>query len=112
MPRNISFALTKPQFRAKTKTVTRRVGWKNARAGEVLCGVEKAQGLKKGEKIVRLGYIEVVSARREPLSAITDEEIVREGFPEMSRQQFIDFFCSANRTTPDADVTRIEYKYL
>lgn len=28
MARNISFALTTPQFIARTKTVTRRMGWR------------------------------------------------------------------------------------
>ena len=35
--RNISFALTKQQFLDRTKTVTRRLGWKNLEVGTLLC---------------------------------------------------------------------------
>ena len=88
--RNISFALTKRQFIARTKTVTRRLGWWDLVPGDRLMGVEKAMGLKPGEKIVRLGLIEVVSARPEPLESITPEDVVLEGFPEMTPEQFVD----------------------
>lgn len=55
MPRNMSFMLTKEQYRNKTKFVTRRLGWAFIRISEICNGVEKAQGLKKGEKIVKMG---------------------------------------------------------
>jgi hypothetical protein len=65
--RNISFSLTTEQFKARTKTVTRRLGWTFLEPGTVLMGCEKCMGLKPGEKIVRLGRIRVVSVRRERL---------------------------------------------
>lgn len=110
--RNISFALTETQFRARTKTVTRRLGWETLKPGALLCGVRKAMGLKPGEKIVRLGVIRVVSVRREPLSAITKEDCAREGFPELGPVEFIEMFkhhmgCMAFET-----VTRIEFEYV
>ena len=71
MPRNMSFAMTKPQFLNRTKTVTRRLGWGFLKPGDVVMGVEKAMGLKKGEKVRKLGLIRIVSIRSEPLSAIT-----------------------------------------
>lgn len=111
MPRNISFALTTPQFIDGTKTVTRRMGWEHLQGGEVLCVVEKSQGLKRGEKVRRLGEIRIVSARREPLSAITKEEVVREGFPNKPVSWFIKFFCQTHHgCTPDSLITRIEFQ--
>ena len=68
MPRNISFALTTDQFRARTKTVTRRLGWETLKAGDILMGCERCQGLKKGEKIKQLGPIRVVGVSRERYS--------------------------------------------
>ncbi len=114
MPRNISFALTTEQFRNRTKTVTRRMGWKNLKPGDVLCGVIKAMGLKPGEKIEKLGLIRVVDARREPLNRVmTAQDTVDEGFPEMRPAEFIAFFCrSHKRCTPDSIVTRIEFEYM
>lgn len=118
MPRNISFALTTAQFKARTKTVTRRMGWLNAKAGQQLCGVEKSQGLKPGEKIVRLGMIGLVDVRREPLRRMTDDEaygraeVIAEGFPDMTPAQFVEFFCASHKDcTPHSEVTRLEYAY-
>ena len=47
MPRNMSFAMTTEQIRARTKTVTRRFGWWFLKAGDQVWAVEKAMGLKK-----------------------------------------------------------------
>lgn len=119
MPRNISFALTTPQFIAGTKTVTRRIGWKGLQPGTVLMAVEKSQGLKKGETVKRLGQIKVVSVEREKLRRMIDErdygrrEVVREGFPQMTAKGFVEFFSDANNCDPhEAIVTRIEFVKL
>lgn len=98
--------------------MTRRLGWKFLRAGEILTGVEKAQGLKKGEKIVKLGRIRVISAKRELLTLmVTDpiygyQEVAREGFPDLTPDEFVAMFCEANNCRPDTTVTRIEFEYL
>lgn len=122
MPRHISFSLTTPQFLAGTKTVTRRLGWDKVKAGDILCAVVKAQGLRKGEKVKKLGMIRIIDARREPLRRLYDldygfEETKREGFadhPTLSHpSNFIEFFCAANRPCqPDWLVTRIEFERL
>lgn len=110
--RNISFSATKAQFRAHTKTVTRRMRWERLQAGDRLMGVEQAQGLRRGEKIVKMGAIEVVSVRREPLNAITPADVIQEGFPDLTPAQFVRFFCEFNTCAPDAMVTRIEFRYV
>ncbi len=112
MPRNMSFFLTTKQFKAKTKDVTRRCGWDFLKSGDVLNGVKKGMGLRKGEKIERLGRIEVVSATAEPLNAITQAEVIREGFPKTTPEEFVDFFCKANGIHPDTIINRIEFRYL
>ena len=115
---NISFSLTTPQFKARTKDVTRRLGWKNLKPGQVLQACEKCQGLKKGQHPVKLGPIEVVSVRRERLDRLDTEplygfcEVVHEGFPKLNPQQFIDMFCRHNRCKPETIITRLEFKYL
>ena len=48
--------LTQDQVRRRFKRVTRRLGWRNLKVGDVLCGVEKAMGLKAGEKIGVSGF--------------------------------------------------------
>ena len=74
MPRLISFAMTTEQLRDRTKTVTRRWGWLHAKPGMILTGVEKAMGLQKGEEVVRLGDIRVLSVRRESLNAMSEDQ--------------------------------------
>lgn len=131
--RNISFSLTTPQVRACTKTVTRRLGWANVKVGERLQGCEKCMGRKKGEPLVKLAVIEVVSVRRERLDMLTRykqtgtltlakegayfeqeaiDEIKREGFPEMTPKQFVSMFCEHMRCQPSKVITRIEFKYV
>ena len=91
--RNMSFSQTTPQFLDETKDITRRLGWLFLEAGDLVMAIEKGQGLKKGEKVKRLGVIEIVSVRRERLDAITQEEVVREGYPDWTPQRFIEHFC-------------------
>jgi hypothetical protein len=122
MARNISFALTTPRFIARTKTVTRRMGWRTAVAGQELCGVKKGMGLRPGEKIERLGMIRLVKVTTEPLRRLTDDldygfaETEREGFPYghplHSPTEFVKFFCNSHKDcTPDTVITRLEYEF-
>ena len=110
--RQMSFYYTQPQFLARTKTVTRRLGWTFLKRGDRVMGVVKGQGLRKGGQVETLGIIQIIAVRRERLNAITSEEVACEGFPEMTRQHFIDHFCEINRPcAPDWLVTRIEFAY-
>lgn len=108
--RLMSFALTERQLLDGSKTVTRRTGWRNLQPGQRLRAVQKAMGLKKGEKARTLAIIEVLSVRREPLCAVTDEEARREGFPEMSGAEFAAFFASSMQVDSSVEVTRIEFR--
>lgn len=112
--RNISFALTTDQVRNRTKTVTRRLGWKDLKPGTLLQPVVKAQGLKPGETIEKIGGpIRVVSVERSRLNAITPQDVYREGFPQMTREQFIRMFKASHRgCRVGSVVTRIEFEYV
>lgn len=111
--RNMSFAMTTEQFKARTKTVTRRWNWEFLNPGDKLRGVEKSMGIPKGQKMKVLDHIEVVSVRREPLNAITQEDVIKEGFPEWTPQQFIKMLLEKSPKKTEQDmITRIEFKYL
>lgn len=123
MPRLMSVALTKDQVRARSKTVTRRMGWWEDKNGKrmlkpgirlTLC--EKVQGRRLGdvvEPLVRITDVEVVSVRREPLWGITGDDVVAEGFPDLTPAEFTEFFCDSHKgCQPDTVVTRIEWRYL
>jgi hypothetical protein len=116
--RNISFSMTTEQFKARTKTVTRRLGWATLGPGDVLMGCLKCMGLKPGQKIERLGAIRVKSVRREPLSEMTKRpaygrsECRREGFHGMEPENFVAMFCDSHACEPKTIVTRIEYEYV
>ena len=112
--RNVSFYLTTPQFLDGSKDVSRRNGWLYLKVGEHLMAVEKGQGLKKGEKVKRLGEIVVLEVGREPLHAICDHpgDCAREGFPEMSPMGFIEMYCKHNGGGPDQMVTRFVFRRI
>lgn len=111
--KRISFALTTNQVLTRTKTVTRRIGWATLKAGDRLQPIEKGMGLKKGEKQKFLnGPIEILSVRQEALALITQSDVIAEGFPDWSPQDFIDFLCKKHKVAPSQIVTRIEFKYL
>jgi hypothetical protein len=82
--RSMSFALTTDQVRARTKTVTRRLGWTFLKAGDRIRAVVRCHG--KGE-------------------------LMREGF-DMLPHSFASFFMESHRgCTLDSEVTRIEFAY-
>jgi len=110
----MSFIATKKQIYKKEKTVTRRLGWKSLKIGNMLWAVEQCQGVGKGNKVKRIWYILVLDTRWEPLKNITQADCIKEGFPELSPSQFVDMFCQLNKAkkcTPDTLVNRIEFCY-
>jgi hypothetical protein len=137
--RNISFSETTAKFRAHRKHITRRFSlrpnsfWKNLKPNEHLMGIEKGQGLKKGEKVVRLEEITILQVNREPLDEIINNpirgtpenirliyepvrgrrptETTLEGFPELSPRSFVNFFCAMNNCGPGTEITRILFDY-
>lgn len=122
--RNMSFALTTDQIRDGSKTVTRRLGWLNLKAGDMVQPVKKCMGIRPGEKIEPLrGPLRVVSVRREPLRQMLNnlkygfDECKREGFGEHPvfqwPSEFVAMFCATHRgCTPETEVTRIEFEYV
>lgn len=111
--RNISFMLTQEQVKNRTKTVTRRNGWRFLKAGDLLRGVHKCQGLKAGEHPIELCVIRVESVTFEPLDAIDLDDVWREGFEFWTRQAFIDMFIKSHKgVTRDTVITRIEFSYV
>ena len=112
MPRLMSFAMTAEQFIDESKTVTRRFGWKFLKPGDVIMGVVKSMGLKKGEKVKSLGMIKIISVRQEPLNAITQNDVIKEGFPDWYPKQFIQMMVDHYKIDPCSMVNRIEFKYL
>ena len=107
----MSFTLTERQIRDRSKTVTRRLGWKCLRPGDRIQAVRKSMGLRKGEKVERLAVLRVVDVRREPLNQIDPDDVEREGFPGRSRMWFVQHFCQSMRCQPFTNITRIEFAY-
>jgi hypothetical protein len=113
VPRLMSVSLTEPQVRARVKTVTRRLGWLMLRPGDHLILCRKVMGRRAGEPLVKIVAVEVASVRREPLQAITQDDVAAEGFPQWTPQEFVAFFCGTHRgASPATEVTRIQWSYL
>jgi hypothetical protein len=111
--RHMSFALTTPQILARTKTVTRRVGWRFLKSGDLIQAIEKGQGLKKGQRVRKLAVLRVENVRREPLCYIDAIDVRREGFPGMSDVEFMEMFERTHKGAHGfCDVTRIEFSYV
>ena len=136
MSRLMSVSLTEDAVRSRSKTVTRRKGWIFLKAGDRLTLCRKVMGRTRGEPLVRIAEVEVVSVRREPLMAITDEDVARECVPlidahgherfdevwipdggRWSQAQpatwaWVSWFAFEMGCLPETDVTRIEWRYL
>ena len=113
MPRLMAVSLTEDQVRDRSKTVTRRTGWRMLRPGDRLTLCQKVMGRRPGEPLDRITDVEIVSVRREPLNAITASDVTAEGFPQMTPAQFVCFFCGAHRgCNPDSEITVVEWRYL
>ena len=114
--KNISFSLTKNQFRDRTKDVTRRLGWGDLEDGTSLSVCEKCQGIKPGEKLVRMGVIDIVDVRHERLDRMISDpkygkaEAAREGFPDLTGAEFVAMFCKHMKCLSSQVVTRIEFE--
>ena len=112
--RNMSFSITIDQIQNKSKTVTRRLGWKFLKPGDLVSPVVKGMGLQKGEKVQRIrGPLLIISVRREELNDMVDElnSVQKEGFPDLHPTAFVDMFCKHMRVYPDTVITRIEFEY-
>ena len=131
MARLMSVAFTEQAVRDRTKTVTRRKGWwidKNGKrllkVGDRLTLCQKVMGRKPGEPLERICDVEVVSVRREPLCAVAGPyalnqdgsiiwpELIKEGFPDMTPEEFMDRYFTPQGIGRMDDVTRIKWRYL
>jgi hypothetical protein len=118
--RLISFNHTSEQIRDRTKTVTRRTGWKNLTTGTLLLACEKTRNVER-ENREELAVIRVLNVRQEPLRRMLDDkrygraEIRREGFEGHSKygtpEKWVEWFCRTHDCTPDSEITRIEFAY-
>jgi hypothetical protein len=109
--KNMSFFRTQEQILNRTKTVTRRRGWKSLKPGEHFMAVVKTMGLGKGGKMEAIAELICVSNRTIRVTAITRADVRREGFGEMNALEFIEMFCSHIRVAPKDKVQRIEFEY-
>lgn len=113
MPRLMSVAHTEGAVRRRAKTVTRRNGWSFLCVGDVVTLCPKVMGRRGGKPpLERLVDVQIVDVRREQLQEVTPDDVVAEGFPGWSRDQFLDSFTGAMGGTRGQVVTRIEWRYL
>ena len=72
-------------------------------------------GLKKGETIQPLlpegVHIIIVDTRPEPLDAITPEDCILEGFPNLSPSDFVDMLVNVYKCDRGKPINRIQFAY-
>lgn len=110
MPRLMAVSATVPQVEARTKTVTRRVGWQFLHPGAQLVLVDRNP--RTGQPYRRLATVEVVSVARVPLWLIDERDVAREGFPAWHPETFIRWYAKQFDIDRHDPVTRIEWTYL
>lgn len=115
--KRMSFSLTPRQYLDGSKTATSRLGWANLKPGEHFMGVEKCMGIPKGGHQVKLGESACLSNTPTRLRDYTQAMVNAEGFPDMTPEEFVAFFCKhmtrdreGNRTTQDTVVNYIEFE--
>lgn len=123
----MSVSHTEAAVRDRTKTVTRRLGWRALKPGDHLTLCRKVMGRRPGEPLLRIAEVEVVSVGREWLTDITSEDVSREGVaPEVYAPldehaptcrtcgplAWAEWFARTMRVPLLTNVTRIEWRYL
>ena len=107
----MSVALTTQAVRDRVKTQTRRDGWLWLRAGDQLALCPKYRGVRRADREL-ITVVDVVTVRREPLGAISPADVAAEGFPELTPEEFVEFFCTTHRgVRPSSEITRIDWAY-
>jgi hypothetical protein len=115
--RRMSFPDTAPEVRERLQTVTRRLGWRFVKAGDVIQAVEFESNSSRSPRV--LGILRVRGVRVESLSRLVtdatyaEDELPREGRPCWSRDHFIATFLRRHRLKhANVDITRIEFDYV
>jgi hypothetical protein len=108
----MSFSLTERQLLDGSKSVTRRLGWRQLKAGDELVAVRQTMGIPKGERQHALGRIRILSVRQERLDEITLDDVVAEGFPDLTVTGFVEMFRRAMKCRHYDLVTRIEFERI
>ena len=89
------------------------MGWWFLRPGNIVNAVEKCMGLKKGEKVERICQIGILNTRPVILSEISKADLILEGFPDLTTDEFIEMFCKSHKKcVPVTAVNRIEFRYI
>jgi hypothetical protein len=112
MPRLMAVPLAGQQVRDRTKTVTRRPGWRMLRIGDHLTLCKKVMGRRHVESLDRITGVEATGIRRERLDAIILDDLTAGGFPGMTPGEHAAFFGEARRgCTPETAITPIQWRY-
>ncbi|NES64394.1 MAG: hypothetical protein F6K24_03540 [Okeania sp. SIO2D1] len=92
----ISFAKTLPEFLANKKTCTRRQ-WKPRHVKKFNCG-DLVVALDRDRRAhgKQIGLIRLTAIYQEQLSNMPDSDVAAEGFPELSKEEFIEQFFDGN----------------
>ena len=118
MARLMSCSATEQAVVDRTKTVTRRLGWRFLEPGDQLTLCRKVMGRKRAdgtvEPLVRLAEVTVESVVFEPLWMIAwrADDVAREGVPDVETPTaFIEFYSAAFSCNHETVITRIEWSY-
>ena len=110
-------------FLPNTDVTRRRIPKRPRAPGQHVTAVEKMQGLKKGEHQVVWAELKFVSIEHEPLGDIISRpyrnsqvsEVTREGFPELTPEEFVEMVIrqyGRKKMNVDTMIERIQYVHV
>ena len=91
--------------------MTRRHGWWKLKPGDILIACEKHLGME-GKECIQICRIRIISTRTEQLCDVSDADIIREGYDDLTKDQFISMCSTRWHIEPSANINRIEFAYL
>jgi len=111
MVRRFVFAVPSPGVENRTKTVSRLSGSVGLIPGALFPAVmrEEAFGACHSRPV---GRVRILNCRPEPLDQVTEAEVRREGFPDLTPSAFVDLFRAINGGERGQRVTRVEFEWV
>lgn len=107
----LDFPYTKKYIKNRVQTVTHRVECPDIQPGDLFIACEKFED-NEPCNILRHHQLRVVNKREEKLCNISQEDIYKEGFPNVTIAEYLDLFKRRYKCKDEQVVTRIEFKYV
>lgn len=105
------FLVPSPAVAMHAKCVGRVVGRVSPGAGRVFPAVVCSLGDRESQ-VRAVGSVRVLSSRFERLSDVTERDVIMEGFPDLTVDEFVSMFLRYRGGDAAQEVTRIHFDWV